>query len=70
MVDGHKKRFIAGASCPQCNREDTIYVQIGGDDPSRHCVECDFSEKQSDLDKSSPVGEWSPVRLTDPKEAE
>lgn len=62
-----QKRFIAGARCPKCNKEDTIYVLKNEVNPSRHCVECGFSESQSDLDKSSPVGEWSPVRLTDPE---
>ncbi len=65
MSTDFKKRFIAGAVCPACNREDTLYVLKSEASASRHCVECDFSEDQSDLDKSSPVGEWSPVRLTD-----
>ncbi len=61
------RRFIAGAVCPQCNREDTLYVLKTETSVSRHCVECDFSENQSDIDRSPAAGEWSPVRLTDPE---
>lgn len=67
MVDVHKKRFIAGAICPACNHGDTLYILKSDDGVSRHCVECGFSEALGELDKSSPVGEWSPVRLTKPE---
>lgn len=67
MVEDRKKRFIAGAICPACNREDTIFMLKSENRVSRHCIECDFSEGLEELDNSSPVGEWSPVRLTNPK---
>lgn len=41
-----KRQFIAGAECPRCHKEDTIYVEqdLLGAPKLRGCHECDFSE--------------------------
>ena len=59
------KRFIAGAICPECHREDTLYVLKAGDQVSRHCVKCGFSENRPDTEPRPLAGQWSPVRLSD-----
>ncbi len=58
-----KKRFIAGARCPECSREDTIYTLKFEETMTRHCVECDFSEDLNDPAPTPQVGEWTPVKL-------
>ncbi len=39
------KRFIAGARCPHCNDQDSLYVEDVGDRKFRACVSCDFREE-------------------------
>ncbi len=39
-----KRRFIAGAICPQCRALDRIVLETEGDESRRCCIECDFSE--------------------------
>ena len=47
-----KKRFIAGAICPQCQVEDRLVVEdvdgVGDVDgvAQRRCVSCGFSDRQ------------------------
>lgn len=39
------KRFIAGATCPQCKGEDTIYTEEVEEKRFRACVSCEFREE-------------------------
>lgn len=55
-----KRRFIAGASCPQCHQQDTLAIEsdIKGHDQVK-CVHCgyQFEDKQqvsTSAPKSSP----------------
>ena len=55
------KRFIAGATCPQCKLLDKIFVYLDSDDAGqdikwRACASCDFSEP-FDADAVSPPAE-------------
>lgn len=43
-----KRRFIAGAVCPQCRALDRIVLETGGAESRRCCIECDFSEVLDD----------------------
>jgi len=66
-----RKRFIAGATCPQCGVEDRVYVLTQANAQSRHCNDCGFSE---DLDaladkpvvEETSVASWQPIKLIDP----
>lgn len=51
-----KKRFIAGATCPECKAEDSmmLYEQDGRE--MVRCVECDFLMKEPEPE---PVHEKS-----------
>lgn len=44
-----KRRFIAGAQCPQCEQLDTIVMYDEGDARYRECVECGFKDKLEEL---------------------
>jgi uncharacterized metal-binding protein (TIGR02443 family) len=69
----NKKRFIAGAVCPQCRVEDKVYVLTEADVQSRHCNDCGFSERLDSLSDEGPVvedtaaqlGSWQPIKLLD-----
>ena len=39
-----RPRFIAGATCPNCQAEDRMVIDLGQD--VRRCVACDFSESR------------------------
>ena len=39
-----RKRFIAGAACPECRAMDKIYVNLDTD--TRHCLACGFAEER------------------------
>ncbi len=41
------KRFIAGASCPECGEQDSIVSYQQLDDRIRECVECGFKQRLS-----------------------
>ncbi len=63
-----RKRFIAGAICPQCGVEDLIYVVQTAAGQSRHCNQCDFKQNLDDLPVVSTekaVGDWQPIKLRD-----
>lgn len=39
-----KKRFIAGAVCPSCKTQDSVYVALMPDGEQVACVSCDYLE--------------------------
>lgn len=66
-----KKRFIAGATCPKCGAVDKIYVLESGDERSRHCTRCDFSEHlDADSSGQAPAGDWQPINIKPPDTGE
>lgn len=46
MQQATKKRFIAGAICPECGAQDAIRLVIQGDRESVECVKCDYREQK------------------------
>ena len=42
-----KKRFIAGAVCPRCQKMDGIQILYYQEGNERHCIFCGFSDQQS-----------------------
>ena len=50
----YKKRFIAGALCPQCQQRDKVYVYFEGDEKWRACNRCDFNEPFEQNDNQKP----------------
>jgi uncharacterized metal-binding protein (TIGR02443 family) len=68
----NKKRFISGAVCPQCGVEDRVYVLTDASGQSRHCNDCEFSERLDSLGGEAPaveenteLGSWQPIKLLD-----
>lgn len=43
-----RKRFIAGAVCPQCQSRDTLAVWLDANIETVTCVQCGFSKQQID----------------------
>lgn len=43
-----KRRFVAGARCPQCQMQDTIVLFMKNGVETIECIECDYSEQQAD----------------------
>ena len=52
-----KKRFIAGATCPRCNRLDRIYIELDSNRQATKyvCADCGFQES-SDGSKTLSIG--------------
>ncbi|MGJ8679130.1 YheV family putative zinc ribbon protein [Paraglaciecola sp.] len=48
MVNKTKKRFVAGATCPQCKSLDTIMLFFENNVEKIECVKCDYHESQTD----------------------
>ncbi|MGB1139471.1 MAG: YheV family putative metal-binding protein [Halioglobus sp.] len=62
-----RRRFIAGAVCPRCAKQDKIVVDLDTD--TRHCVSCGFSEdRPSDGGKQTQAPQAKEVltRVTRP----
>jgi len=70
-----KKRFIAGAVCPQCNERDKTVVYQQAEDEVSECVKCGYKRFRSQLlvEEASETGSEavpdvpSVVRWLDPK---
>lgn len=63
-----KKRFIAGAACPECEAVDRIVMMTTEDDEWIECVECDYTERRptkEDLEKAvvSPADEVGVIQF-------
>ena len=56
------KRFIAGAKCPSCEQEDSLFFN-SNDLDTVYCTRCNFQEKRAEknsrdkeeIEKSNPV---------------
>ena len=68
-----RRRFIAGATCPNCGEEDKVFTQIRQLDAmenneseqlERGCVACEFLEAISDIDTPMSQAEETPVNVT------
>lgn len=63
---GARRRFIAGAVCPSCGEMDRIVIEaLGGDQTTRRCVACGFSDELMPASGSLPA-----TRFTRPRDAE
>jgi len=47
-MTGKRKRFIAGAVCPQCQSNDTLALGRDHDVDTITCVKCGFTQRQTD----------------------
>ncbi|MCV2885819.1 YheV family putative metal-binding protein [Aestuariibacter sp. AA17] len=43
-----RKRFIAGATCPECKALDTIMLYTENNVEKIKCTQCDYQETQAD----------------------
>jgi uncharacterized metal-binding protein (TIGR02443 family) len=57
--DRKKKRFIAGASCPECKAIDTMMLYIENNVEKVKCVQCGFQMAQpgAQVEKASRPSE-------------
>ncbi|CAI8202923.1 MAG: Uncharacterised protein [Glaciecola sp. HTCC2999] len=55
MSNKQRKRFIAGATCPQCRSVDSIMLYFENNVEKLQCVKCDYKDVQSKTDVSDQV---------------
>lgn len=48
MSKKQKKRFVAGATCPECKGFDTIMLYFENNVEKLECVSCGYQETQTD----------------------
>lgn len=60
-----KKRFIAGATCPECKAFDSIAVFEEGGVQRLQCVSCGYEERQPEA-PSSRQPKAEPVKFVEP----
>lgn len=46
MSSRQKKRFIAGAKCPECGAQDSTMLYMENGVEKTECVECHFQQSQ------------------------
>ena len=74
MLEVTKKRFIAGAVCPECNEVDRIVVEVAQHSESlvemsrRRCVSCGFADEYAE-GAGTPVSGIPKGRPERPKSA-
>lgn len=51
-----KRRFIAGATCQECNSQDSLLLEINGENETLLCVDCDFKMTRSEIEQASQFG--------------
>jgi len=65
----NKKRFIAGASCPQCNTLDTIALTLENMVETLTCIECGYTQRQTPKQASSATRQFEQmIGIFDPSE--
>ncbi len=50
-----KKQFIAGASCPACERMDSVRMWFVDSVPYRECVACGYNDKLDESGSAIPL---------------
>ena len=53
-----KKRFIAGANCPQCNALDTVALTLENAVETLSCVSCGFKQSQTPKQANSATRQF------------
>lgn len=53
MSKKHKKRFVAGATCPKCQSFDSIMLYFENNVEKLECVKCGYAESQTDKQVSA-----------------
>ena len=61
MTNKQRKRFIAGATCPQCKSVDSIMLYFENNVEKLQCVKCDYKDVQSATDVSEQVASAADV---------
>lgn len=57
MQNQSKRRFIAGATCPECKALDTISLYFENNVEKLECVACGYAESQADDNISNATRE-------------
>lgn len=67
MTTRSKKRFVAGATCPECKAQDTIMLFFENNVEKLECIQCGYHESQADKpindakrQKESVIGVFKP----------
>lgn len=55
MTSKIKKRFIAGATCPNCSSLDSIYVVTEATHETMLCADCNHSQKLYNTEPKEPA---------------
>lgn len=63
MSNKQRKRFIAGATCPQCRSIDSIMLYFENNVEKLQCVKCDYKDVQSSTDVSEQVASLSLIHI-------
>ncbi len=65
----NKKRFIAGATCPQCSTLDTVALTIENAVETIICVECGFTQAQTPKQATAATRQFEQmIGVFDPNE--
>jgi len=64
-----KKRFIAGAECPQCNTIDSIALTLENAVETLTCVNCGYTQTQTPTQAKSATRQFEQIiGVFDPSE--
>ena len=61
MTNKQRRRFIAGATCPECKALDTISLYFENNIEKLECVACGYQESQTDDSVKSQTRETENV---------
>ena len=65
----NRKRFIAGANCPQCNELDTVALTLENGVETLICVSCGFSQTQTPTQATAATRQFEQmIGVFDPAE--
>ncbi|MEL0658579.1 YheV family putative zinc ribbon protein [Psychromonas arctica] len=68
-VSKNKKRFIAGAECPQCKTIDSIALTLENAVETLTCVYCDYTQTQTPNQAKSATRQFEQIiGVFDPSE--
>ncbi|USD37925.1 MULTISPECIES: YheV family putative zinc ribbon protein [Ferrimonas] len=66
MGSNRKKRFIAGATCPQCHAMDSIMLYLEQNVEVMECVECGHQQRQAEAPAQKQAGTGQVIGVFQP----
>lgn len=60
------RKFIAGATCPNCKKTDTLYIEASSNNNVMSCSSCDYSNARPEQTENKDEAETQILEFKNP----